>query len=229
MAEQPPYAGLSIDRLSTSDRAAEELRRAMFAGELTPGTPLREVALAEALDVSRPTVREALALLVAEGLADRVPHRGTQVRTLDEAAVHDVCLTRAVLETAGIRAWGQAGAARHADVRAALAEYTQLARGLSPSTPSAALTAAHLDIHRSLVALTGSTRLLALADSVYAEVRLVLASVERSRRNAHEQVHTHGDLLQLVEAGRTDEAVANVLAHLAHAEESMLEANRVSA
>ena len=78
-----PFSTLSLEPVTTVDRVAEELRRSLFEGELGPGTPLREVALAEALGVSRSTVREALGLLVAEGLADRVPNSGTQVRRLD--------------------------------------------------------------------------------------------------------------------------------------------------
>ena len=35
---------LELENSSTVDRAAEEIRRAMFAGQLEPGTPLREVA-----------------------------------------------------------------------------------------------------------------------------------------------------------------------------------------
>ena len=44
---------------------------AIFDGDLESGTPLREVAIAASLGVSRPTVREALTVLVAEGLATR--------------------------------------------------------------------------------------------------------------------------------------------------------------
>jgi len=59
-----PFRSLSLEHSSTVDRVAEELRRAVFDGELESGTPLREVALAESLAVSRSTVREALGVLV---------------------------------------------------------------------------------------------------------------------------------------------------------------------
>ena len=61
-AERPvdAFGTLHLEHSSTVDRVAEELRRAVFEGELESGTPLREVALAESLGVSRPTVREAL-------------------------------------------------------------------------------------------------------------------------------------------------------------------------
>ena len=103
------FGSLSLEHSSTVDRVADELRRAVFEGELESGTPLREVALAESLGVSRPTLREALALLVAEGLATREPNRGVSVaqprprvgaRRLDRA--------RTVLETAGVRNWPHA-------------------------------------------------------------------------------------------------------------------------
>ena len=75
MPEQPKaFAGLHVEPVSVVDRVVDALRRALFEGELDPGTPLREVALAESLGVARSTVREALGHLVAEGLADRVPN-----------------------------------------------------------------------------------------------------------------------------------------------------------
>ena len=81
------HAPRRLEHASTVDRVAEELRRAVFDGELESGTPLREVALAESLGVSRPTVREALTVLVAEGLATREPNRGVAVATPDPESV----------------------------------------------------------------------------------------------------------------------------------------------
>src|SRR5919202_704329 len=89
-----PFGSLSLQHSSTVDRVAEELRRAVFDGELESGTALREVAIAESLGVSRPTVREALALLVAEGLATREPNRGVSVTTPEADSVRDVCAAR---------------------------------------------------------------------------------------------------------------------------------------
>src|ERR1700742_959331 len=97
--DDSPFGGLSLEHSSTVDRAADELRRAVFEGEIESGTPLREVALAESLGVSRPTVREALALLVAEGLASREPLRRVSVASPDPESVRDVPTVRVVLES----------------------------------------------------------------------------------------------------------------------------------
>ena len=69
------YGDLQLEHSSTVDRAADEIRRAIFAGQLGPGTPLREVALSEAMGVGRSTIREALAVLVAEGSPYGCPTR----------------------------------------------------------------------------------------------------------------------------------------------------------
>ncbi len=58
--------------------SAEDIRRQLAAriinGELHPGTPLDETALAAEFSVSRTPVREALRLLAASGLVDHQPH-----------------------------------------------------------------------------------------------------------------------------------------------------------
>src|SRR3982751_6109877 len=121
------FGTLSVEHETTVDRVRGEVRRALFDGELQPGTPLREVALAESLGVARSTVREALGVLVSEGLADRVPNKGTAVHELSPDEIRDVCRARAVLEAAGIRRWGEASNQARDAVRAALEEFDRLA------------------------------------------------------------------------------------------------------
>jgi DNA-binding GntR family transcriptional regulator len=222
-APRDAFAHLHVEPVSTVDRVAEELRRALFDGELDPGTPLREVALAESLGVSRSTVREALGLLVAEGLADRVPNKGTAVHELSAEEIRDVCRSRAVLETAGVRRWDEASEQARDAVRSALTEFNRLAR--TTATPHE-LTAAHLEIHRALAGLTESPRLIAMAETLYAEIRLALARLDRTRGNVREQAHSHADLLELLERGRLDDAETELAAHLAGAERSMTESLR---
>ena len=84
------------------------------------------------------------------------------------------------------------------------------------------LTAAHLQIHRALVGLAGSARLLAAADSLSAEVRLGLAHLDRVRGNIVEQVADHRKLVELLEAGDIEAASAELDHHLVAAEVSLL-------
>lgn len=215
-----PFGSLSLEHSSTVDRVAEELRRAVFEGEIESGTPLREVALAESLGVSRPTVREALALLVAEGLATREPNRGVSVSSPDPESVRDVSNARAVLETAGVRNWAQASEEARENVRRALADY-ELAVAHDASYQE--LNQRHLAIHLSLVGLTGSPRLVSMAESIVAEMRLALAQIDRVRRNAKDQAGSHHHLLDLLESGDIDAAVTELSHHVHGAEEAIIE------
>jgi DNA-binding GntR family transcriptional regulator len=223
MTTDTPFASLvtvGLEHSSTVDRVVEELRRAVFEGELESGTPLREVALAESLGVSRPTVREALTVLVAEGLATREPHRGVAVATPDPDSIGDVSRARRVLELAGVRRWAEAEEEDREAVRTALDEYGA-AVGRDASYEE--LNRRHLAIHLSLVGLTGSPRLVAMAAQLTAELRLALAQVDRVRRNASDQAHSHQHLLELLEAGDADEATAELERHLSGAESAILE------
>jgi DNA-binding GntR family transcriptional regulator len=219
-----PFGSLSLEHSSTVDRVADELRRAVFEGEIESGTPLREVAIAESLGVSRPTVREALALLVAEGLATREPNRGVSVSSPDPESVRDVSNARTVLETAGVRNWPQATEEARAGVRRALADYEQ---AVAHDASYQELNQRHLAIHLSLVGLTGSRRLVAMAESIVAEMRLALAQIDRVRRNARDQAGSHHHLLDLLEDGDIDAAVAELGEHLHGAEEAIIERLRL--
>jgi DNA-binding GntR family transcriptional regulator len=215
-----PFGSLHLEHSSTVDRVVEELRRAVFEGELEAGTPLREVALAGSLGVSRPTIREALGVLVAEGLATREPNRGVSVTSPDPGSVRDVCRARTVLEIAGVRHWPEADETDRKAVREALRAYEEAAEH---SASYQVLNERHLAIHLSLVGLTGSPRLVAMAEALVGELRLALAQVDRQRQNAQAQVGSHASLLDLLEGDRIEDAVAGLEKHLAGAEVAIID------
>lgn len=81
-----------------ADLAYTAIRDAIGRGRIRPGDWLRQGTLAEELNVSQVTVREALSRLVAEGLAVHVPYRGVQVVLLPVEELEDVYDLRALLE-----------------------------------------------------------------------------------------------------------------------------------
>lgn len=195
------FETLSVEHASTAERVTAELRRAVFEGELESGTPLREVALADSLGVSRPTVREALTVLVAEGLATREPYRGVSVVTPRAESVRDVCCARLVLEGAGVRNWHAAATEDRTRVRTTLDAYTAAVReGASYEV----LNERHLSFHVALVGLCGSPRLVQMAEALMDELKVALAQVDRLNRNAHDQADSHAALVALLEAGRIE-------------------------
>ncbi|MFE6101344.1 GntR family transcriptional regulator [Streptomyces laurentii] len=81
-----------------------ELRRAITTGELRPGDPIRQDALAARLDVSRVPLREALKTLEAEGLVVHHVHRGYFVAELSLADLEEIYRIRRILETEAVLA-----------------------------------------------------------------------------------------------------------------------------
>lgn len=220
-AKASPFETLSLEHTSTVDRVAEELRRAVFDGELESGTPLREVAIAEALDISRPTVREALALLVADGLAVREPNRGVSVTSPDPESVRDVSRARAVLETAGVRHWREAEEHARQAVRTALESYKN---AVTQGATYQQLNDRHLAVHTAFVGLLGSERLVAVAAGLSAELRLALAQIDRTRRNSTDQAGSHTLLVRMLEHDDVERAAEELTHHLRDAETAIVEA-----
>ena len=75
MATEPS----NFSRRTTSEEVARRLRSEVLRGALEPGTRLRQGELAARFGVSTTPVREAFALLQAEGLVRIDPHRGAVV------------------------------------------------------------------------------------------------------------------------------------------------------
>lgn len=215
------YDALEFEHSSTVERVAEALRHALFAGDLVPGTPLREVAIAEQLGVARSTVREALTQLTGEGLVTRKPNRGVAVTSYDRDQVHDLVDARLVVERAGAHSWADAEPALRDAVHASLSRYEELAESGATARD---ITEAHLDFHRRIVGLTGNERLSALADQLYAEIRLALAHLDRLRSNARAQIADHRRLLELIETSDAATVDAALREHLENAETSIRDA-----
>src|ERR1700761_1180077 len=83
---------------TNTTRVQDQLREAILAGTLEPGTRLRAEAVAERLSSSRTPVREALLLLAREGLVEIEPRRGATVRAFDAADVSDLYEVRSLIE-----------------------------------------------------------------------------------------------------------------------------------
>ncbi|MEN9564087.1 MAG: hypothetical protein RIR73_2331 [Chloroflexota bacterium] len=76
----------------------DALHRQIIAGRYGPGDWLRQEDIASQMGVSMTPVREALDLLVAKGIAERVPYRGVRVREMSEKDVVEAYGMRLFLE-----------------------------------------------------------------------------------------------------------------------------------
>jgi DNA-binding GntR family transcriptional regulator len=160
--------------------------------------------------------------LVAEGHATREPNRGVTDATPRADTLRDVCAAPAVLEGAGVQAWSTATDDARKRVHQTLEAYTTAVRSGRASYEE--LNERHLAFHVSLVELTGSPRLVQMAESLMDELKLALAQVDRVRRNAHDQAESHEPLVRLLEDEDIDGAHEFLRHHIDDAADEIVEA-----
>jgi len=76
----------------------DALHRQIIAGKYVPGDWLRQEEIAGQMGVSMTPVREALDLLVSNGIAERVPYRGVRIREMSTKDIVDAYGVRLMLE-----------------------------------------------------------------------------------------------------------------------------------
>jgi DNA-binding GntR family transcriptional regulator len=211
-----------LHRSSTIDDVASLLRADIVSGDLAPGTQLREVALAESIGVSRPSLREALQVLRQEGLVRHEPHRGTFVTTIGPEEIVDIYQVRRVLEGSAGRTCKGADAAGIERVGGAFEELAA-ATGGDPFD----VIGADLRFHQSIVALLGSARLDAVFDSVVTALRPCLVLLSREAGGTTllrpESLTEHEAMATAIAARKGREAERLLTAHIDRNQELLLE------
>jgi DNA-binding GntR family transcriptional regulator len=205
-----------LARLSAVDALAEDLRNRILDGELLPGTPLREEALAGEYDVARHTLRSALRALQGEGIVQIMPNRGARVTSLSREDVRGLSDLRVALEVEAARMALERGDGRlPASVHTAAARLAALCRRRRPSRGPVA--EAHEALHHEIVRAAGSPRMEAVHRQAGAELRLFVLQLPPSW--TFERIAT--DHLELV--GRIEAVGPNALRpHIAESTRALL-------
>lgn len=203
------------------DAVAEELRGLVLGGELVAEAPVTEAGVSERFGVARPSAKAAIEKLVAEGLLLRTAHRSARVPRLDPHAVLDVYATRRRLESEAVRELARRRFAP-AGAREANARIGRYAGG-----SSVGVVEPDMLFHSMIVDALGSERTSRAYRSLVGEVRLCMAQVQGQGLISADLIHAeHGRLLELIEEGRPDEAVALLAEHLDRAGERLAEVIR---
>ena len=82
-----PRTPAATQQLSAPQRVAESIMKRLLRRQYSVGDRLVEMELAQELQVSRSTIREAMKMLASRGVVEIVPHRGPVIRgiTLSDA------------------------------------------------------------------------------------------------------------------------------------------------
>jgi DNA-binding GntR family transcriptional regulator len=195
-------------RVLLRDRAHARIREAIVAGELPPGTVVKDAELAARLGLSVAPVRAALVRLADEGLVESKPQSHTRVTPLVPRQVRDAAVVvRAMHELAAREA---APAATPDDVAAMRAANGRFAAAVEAGDVEAALRADD-DLHRVLLDRCGNGALTATVERFTPTVR----RLERQRfaaAHGQESVALHDRLIAACAHHDVDTAVATTTA-----------------
>lgn len=123
----------SARTLSLPEQIAEQIGNAIIRGKYEPGQRVQEQEVANAFQVSRGPVREALRILERDGLVQINARRGAQVTKLDVSEVNDLFEVRASLMALSARLATQRRDPHFlAEIRTAAERLKNLARAPNP-------------------------------------------------------------------------------------------------
>lgn len=196
------------------------IRERIMAGELVPGSPLREEHIARELGVSATPVREAFRRLANEGWITSAPYRGSFIRRYSSEELDDLFRLREALEGLAVRLASSCAPPEQLDrLRAAVdAEAAYIAaaekRGEALVSPSFEQ---ELAFHTAVAELGGSPLLTERLETLKAQLAYIFL-LGRGRREAPAELKKvnlqHRMIWQAVSLGWGDIAEQLIRRHI---------------
>jgi len=201
----------SFDKGTLADRVYENLRADILSNRLPPDSPLQEGAIANALEVSRGPVREALRRLEAVGLVSLIPRRGAVVSSLSREEFLDAYRVREALETLAMRL---------ATPRLGVEDLAELDRLHDLMIQHAAAEdldaffAANTAFHALIVDRSGNRQLQQFYQPLVNQMRRYQLRSALLRGGPARSCEEHHMILEAIKAGNADQAAALLSEHI---------------
>jgi DNA-binding GntR family transcriptional regulator len=209
--EAPPVFTARPDRRKMTDWVTEELRKAIVELRLRPGAPLREVALAEQLGVSKTPLREAFARLEQEGLVETTSFKGAVVTGYSERDLNEIYDLRALLEGAAARSAAEGSTA---DMLAALSDVVARSRELRDAGDLEALAGLHEEFDVIVYAQVTNERIVALIENLRAHLTRIGKLTVGIPGRVEASVEEHAAIVDAIAAHDPDEAERLMRVHI---------------
>jgi DNA-binding GntR family transcriptional regulator len=214
----------SVERPPTlAEAAANSIREAIFRGDLSPGTPLRENELSQTLHISRGTVREALRLLTRQGgLVETIPYKGTIVAVLTPERVKEIYTLRAQLESYAVQIALENKAWCPEDLEACKELVAQMGKMLKEENYFEEI---HLDMefHRRISAPCNHHLLLEVLNNLQSQVLALIVNTKLYRSDRVPDDISHQAILDGIAQGDPAAAADVVRNHIIDAGSALLQ------
>jgi len=194
----------------TSERIADLLRTDIIEGVLRSDDRLKDQELATRFDVSRNTVREAIRLLVRDGLATSRLNSGATVRRLDIDDIHDIYEVRRTVECAAVLRSFDAPEELITQLTACVERSEEMdAQGNWSSVGTASVR-----FHQAIVGLTRSPLMDEFFSTILAQLRLAIAIMPDEAEYQKAWIPRDRDIHDLILDGKREHAARELKTYL---------------
>ncbi|MET9021815.1 GntR family transcriptional regulator [Actinopolymorpha sp. NPDC004070] len=204
----------TLRTVSMVDAVCDALRERILGGQLDPEEVIYEQATADLYGVSRPTAKAAIDRLVSSGLLRRSANKSARVPRLTEDDVHDLYLSRLMIEGQAVAHLAE----RRLDpapAKKALAEFDLAVKEGSVQ----GIVRSDIAFHYAFVERLGSPRVLRMYDSIIGEAHLCMV-VKQTRHliNPKGIAKEHREIYRAVVEGEAGTAQTKLAQHLNRSE-----------
>ncbi|SRR5712692_1556038 len=198
-------------------RIADHIREAITRLQegFQPGDRLLAARIAAEVGVSITPVREALKILVAEGVLESMPRRGVRVIRMSVDDIRDLSQVRASLEMAAIRLRGRLS---KSEVAAMMDHLAQCEIAIDKED-MAGYRAGDSRFHNALVGASRSPRLIALYDLLGKQARVLELYYPDQWDSMRESLEEHRALARQLGKGPVDRSQRAIWQHWEHGTE----------
>jgi DNA-binding GntR family transcriptional regulator len=194
-----------------SERLRESIEEEIATGKLLPGSHLDEVELATRFGVSRTPIREALNLLLGEGLVESRPRRGAVVAQITPHRLIEMFEVMAELEAMCARL--AARRASEADLAALDAAHEEC-RTAAAAHDTDAYFYANERFHFAIYGASHNGFLFEQASSLQRKLRPYRRLQLRVRHRLQRSFEEHQAILDALHAGQAEAAMGHVRNHV---------------
>ncbi len=202
---------VKLNTVSTVDAIRNALESDILCLRFAPGEKITESDLAVRYGVSRNTVREAIAHLLAQGLLTKVANKGVSVRRFTVQDVQEIFHLRAMLEMEAVRTILRNGISLE-PLYAIVEELESKNRHIQWDD----YVRADICFHRELVSAAGSSRLVRLYDTILTEVKLCIYQTRNYVEVPTGNTNSHRFLLDAICSGDPESSIELLKNHIEH-------------
>jgi DNA-binding GntR family transcriptional regulator len=207
---------LQAERLT--DTVYALLREHILGGMFAPGERLNVEALAQQLNISQTPLKGALALLVADGLVEVQPRRGTFIAQVSPRQISELLSIRRALELLAAETILEHVTAAN------IAQLRKLVDTIEHATDVDSHYRGNYELHKRLVELSGNQKLAEFYTELNGHIHMALihSSSHRWRMRAGAEATEHRAIVDALDGRDLAALQAAITAHLTRASASLM-------